>query len=442
MGIPERFTQYLHEQALCQSHDRILLAVSGGKDSVLMAHLFADAGYAIGIAHCNFQLRGDESDADEALVCQLAKRLDVPLYVTRFDTRSHAKQRGISTQMAARELRYDWFETIRASQGYDYLAVAQHQNDHIETLLLNLVRGTGLAGLRGIHAKRDTIIRPLRFLRADEIAEYVHRRGLGYRDDLSNFSTDYARNKIRLEVVPRLKELNPDLENVAARSMARFADAYAILQGHVAQLRSQLFFEDGGGNWRIPIADLTALEPQVFLLYELFSPFGFTEAVLTDLAKALPAASGKQFNSSTHRLYVDREDVLLVPIMATDNGVATIGKAGDDTQWGKYRFESSVSADRTIRREPNMAQFDADKIVFPLCIRAWQEGDSFVPLGMKGHKKLSDFFVSLKIPVYRKHSIPIVVNGNGDIIWVAPYRMDDGYKIVGGTKKVLTLACF
>lgn len=444
MSVQERFARFLDEQALCLPGSRILLAVSGGRDSVLMARLFAGSGYAIGIAHCNFNLRGVESDADEALVSGLARQLDVPFYATAFETEAHARALGISIQMAARDLRYEWLETIRASQGYDCIAVAQHQNDHLETLLLNLVRGTGLGGLRGILPKRGRIIRPLLFLTAAEVEAEVGRQGLAYRDDASNFSTKYARNKIRLEVIPRLKELNPALERTMAANITHFTDAHAVLKRYVAELRDRLFVPkqaDGGEEWHVSVTGLMALDPQAFLLYELFRPYGFTEAVLADLADALPGTSGKRFFSPSHVLYVDRQTVVMKRTEPFTEGIKTIDGAGEDVCWGEYRFEGRLSADTIVRPEAHIAQFDADGLVFPLQIRSWRTGDVFHPLGMKGSKKLSDFFVSLKIPVYRKHQVPVVVNGNGDIIWVAPYRMDNRYKITGKTKKVFTLAC-
>jgi len=442
MSIAERFVHYLHEQALCQPHERFLLTVSGGKDSVMMTRLFTELGYTVGIAHCNFALRGAASDADETLVYELAKTLGLPFYVTRFDTVSYARDAGISVQMAARELRYGWFETIRVSQGYDYIAVAQHRNDHVETLMLNLVRGTGLAGLQGIQPKRGRIIRPMLFLSATEIEEYVRKHNLKYRDDASNFSTKYARNKIRLEVIPKLKELNPDLEKTLVKNMAHFSDAYAVLQQHIQHLRAQLFTAHGENEWHIPIAALEVLNPQQFLLYDLFKPFGFTEAVLSDLASSFTGTPGKQFPSLSHTLYMDRDEVVLIPNKTEVEEVVVLENKGWGVQWGGRRFESSLVADTDVRTESHIAQFDADKVVFPLSIRAWKHGDTFRPLGMKGHKKLSDLFVSLKIPVYRKHTVPVVTNGNGDILWVVPYRMDDRYKITGKTKKVLTLACF
>ncbi|MGV3763417.1 tRNA lysidine(34) synthetase TilS, partial [Parapedobacter sp.] len=394
-------------------------------------------------AHCNFQLRGAEADADEALVNRLARQLDVPFYTTAFDTEGHARSHGISIQMAARDLRYDWLETIRASQGYDCIAVAQHQNDHLETLLLNLVRGTGLSGLRGIQSKRGHIIRPLLFLTAAEVAAEVARRGLDYRDDASNFSTKYARNKIRLEVIPKLKELNPALERTIAANMTHFSDAQMVVQRYVAELRGRLFLRQQvgeGEEWHIPIAELAVLDPQLFLLYELFKPYGFTEAVLGDLAAALPGMPGKRFSSPSHMLYLDRAVVVMRRSEAPTDEMATIHEDADTICWNGCCFEPGWSTDTVVRAGAHMAQFDADRLVFPLQIRSWHTGDAFHPLGMKGSKKLSDFFVSLKIPVYRKHRVPVVVNGNGDILWVVPYRMDNRYKITAKTKKVFTLA--
>lgn len=442
MGLQERFVSYLRNQALCRPGDRILLAVSGGKDSVLMARLFAESGFSIGIAHCNFGLRGNESDADEAFVADLAKSLDVPFYSTFFDTSAYARKHGVSIQMAARTLRYDWFETIRAGQGYDYIAVAHHQNDHIETLILNLVRGTGLSGLRGIQPRRGRIIRPLLFLRGEEIAAYVHKHRIAYRDDASNFSTKYARNKIRLEVIPRLKELNPELERTMVENINHFTDSYTVLQGYIDELRSRLFTKSGHEEWHIPIAALERLEPRGYLLFELLRPYGFTEAVTADMARTLSGTPGREFLSPTHRLYIDRDSAVLKRMETAERQVAFIVAPGDTVQWEEYRLVSGLTTETAVRPDANNAQFDADKIVFPICIRAWQDGDTFHPLGMKGRKKLSDFLISLKVPAYRKHTVPIVVNGNGDILWVVPYRLDDRYKITGETKKVFTLACF
>jgi len=442
MSISERFLRFIDEQNLCRRHERILLGVSGGKDSVLMVHLFAEAGFPIGIAHCNFRLRGADADADEAFVSALADRFEVPFYGISFDTQAHAREHGISIQMAARELRYDWFETIRASQGYDWIAVAHHRSDHVETLLLNLVRGTGLPGLRGMQPRRGRIIRPLLFLDAEEIMAYVREHGIAYRDDESNFSVKYARNKIRLEVIPRLKELNPDLEQTVAASMNRFADAHRVVQQYVGALRSRLIVPGGEGEWTLPLNKVMALDPRAFLLHELLRPFDFSEAVTADISRSLPGIPGAHFHSPTHRLYIDRGYLVLTRIRsAAVRGSVLITRPGEAVRWGDTVFETALTDDTTIADDRRVARLDAGQIVFPIEIRSWQEGDVFYPLGLGRRKKLSDFFVSIKMPLYRKPDVPVVVNGNGDILWVAPYRIDDRYKITGETKKVFTLAC-
>lgn len=442
MNVQERFVQNLRINALCSPGDRVLLAVSGGRDSVLMAHLFAEAGYPVGIAHCNFRLRGNDSDADEVFVSALADRLGIPFHTKAFDTAAYASQQGISIQMAARDLRYQWFEEIRAECGYDYIAIAQHQNDNTETVLLNLVRGTGLAGLGGIHPKRGCLIRPLLFLSGAEVGAQVEQLGLEYREDESNFSTKYARNKIRLAVVPVLKTLNPDLERTFTANISRFSAAYEVLQTYIDELRSQLFEQHNALEWHISIAGLTSRHANLFVWYELFRPFGFSETVLGDLMNVLPdGLPGKRFESNTHVLHLDRDKLILMAIETQARTAVFLETPGAEVQWHDYHFQSGLTTDTTVRAEPYMAQYDANRLIFPLQIRSWQPGDTFRPLGMNGNKKLSDLFVSLKIPRYRKKDVPVVVNGNGDIIWVAPYRISDCYKITDKTKKVFTLAC-
>lgn len=442
MKLQSRFEHYMQEHDLCAPEDKILLAVSGGMDSVLMAHLFVIQGYTVGLAHCNFGLRGEASDGDEEFVNQLAQEWDIPYFSTLFDTGSYAGERGISIQMAARELRYQWLENIRETQGYDYIAVAQHQNDNVETVLLNLVRGTGLAGLHGILPKRGRIIRPLLFLSRDEISEAVKYWRLPYREDESNNSTKYARNKIRLEIVPKLKALNPDLEQTFAENIRRFTESHELIQRYADDLRNRLFEPCLPYGYRIPIRSLQELHPQKLLVYELFKPYGFADRVMDDLILALNGISGKQFFSDSHVLLRDRNYLLLKPADGKEyDEVATIANPGDETKWSSYHFRSTVSDDTTLGKNQYIAKFDADKITFPLQIRSWQLADAFSPLGMKGKKKLSDFFISLKIPVYEKKNIPIVTQADGEIIWVAPYRIDERYKITDKTKKVITLTC-
>lgn len=444
MSLLSRFSNFIHEYQLFKKEERILLAVSGGRDSVLMTYLFEKAGYSFGIAHCNFKLRGENSEKDEILVRALANKLNVPLYVTSFDTERVAKDQKLSVEMAARDLRYSWFENLRQTHDYDYVALAHHQNDTVETMLLNLTRGTGIAGLQGILPKRDHFIRPLLFLNREEVDGAVAEWGLSYRDDESNFSTKYTRNKIRLEVIPRLKEINPSLEKTFIENSKRFEALNELLTTHTAALKKDLFVYKDADSYSIAIKKLQQLHPLRILLYELFKPFNFTPAVLDDLTLVWNRdnRSGKYFNSPTHRLVINRDDLILERLENNSLDEPISLSLGEQKKINNFAVSIRNTQVSEVHNTPNMIiQLDAKNLVLPLVLRYWKEGDWFKPLGMKGTKKLSDFFISLKISVTDKVKIPLVVNGNGDILWVVPYRMDDRYKITDKTKKVFTLEC-
>ncbi|WP_026896953.1 tRNA lysidine(34) synthetase TilS [Daejeonella oryzae] len=436
----ERFLSFIKQHALFGESERILLAVSGGRDSVLMSHLFKQAGYHFGIAHCNFNLRGEESIADEEFSSDLAFKLDVPFYGTSFKTEEYARENHISIQMAARDLRYQWLEEIRNDFDYRYIAVAQHQNDVVETVLLNLTRGTGIAGMHGILPKRGKIIRPMLFLTRDEINDSVEKGNLSYREDSSNSSTKYARNKIRLEVIPKLKELNPHLEETFLNNTKRFADLEILLNNTLQNLRTKIFQNLDSDEYRINLDDLKNLNPLNTLLFGLFQPFGFSEAVLNDLVKSWEGNSGKMFYSSTHRLILDRKSVLLSPRLTEKITNYTLNEAGEFS-WNNSFYNSFVTdaGNHQLIKEKHVLQADYSLLIFPLIFRTWQAGDFFYPLGMKNKKKLSDFFIEQKIPLTKKQEVGILVNGNGDIIWICGYRPDDRYKIRKATEKVFIL---
>ena len=440
MNVLERLMGYIEKEHLMMPHEKILLTVSGGKDSMLMAHLFTKAGFHIAIAHCNFQLRGEDSDLDEALVRGFAKEHGIPIYVNHFETKAYAKERQISIQMAARELRYTWFEQLRRELQFDRIAVAQHLNDHIETVLLNLSRGTGLQGLQGILPLRDRIIRPLLFLKASEIEHYVNEYGIAYRDDQSNFSTKYARNKIRIDIIPHFKKLQPDFEAVFEQNITHFKESYQLLQQFVDPIRKKLFLPTAEG-WLVRKEDLEEYLHNLPLWYELFSAFNFSKTVLADLQAAWTKESGRVFQSDCYHMLLDREDLFIRKKEFISSDEALITSETATVEWKQYCFHASISNDLAIIRAKNVAKFDYDLLVFPLTVRSWKIGDSFYPLGMEGRKKLSDFFINKKISLFEKENIPILVNGNGDILWVANYRMDNRYKITANTKKVLTLVC-
>lgn len=430
------FKDYILQNALFDPQHRILLAVSGGKDSVLMAHFFKQAGFNFAIAHCNFGLRGGESQRDEHFVRRLAAVLDVPVYVTHFETKVFAAEHKISTQMAARDLRYRWFEELRAEHDYDFIAVAHHQDDAVETVLLNLVRGTGIAGLHGILPKRGHLIRPMLFLSRKGIDELMTANDFEYVEDSSNSSNAYARNKLRLDVIPQLKEINPNLEQTFEQNIRRFAETEMVLQLEVARARLDLCEEKHNGL-HFSRRKISLLNPKRLLLFELLKTYDFTETVVDEVIDAENKQSGTSFYSTSHRLTVDREALIVTRIAGGLEKENMMIHPADHLivlpgQTLKMTFSDTVSFENNL----SMAFVDADKLIFPLVLRTWQEGDRFMPMGMHNYKKLSDFFIDQKIPLPEKNTIPILINGNGEVIWVTGLRQDNRYKVTGTTKKV------
>lgn len=435
MLVLQQFTDHISKHQLFDREDHILLAVSGGKDSVLMAQLFKLAGFNFSIAHCNFNLRADEAQRDEAFVKMLAEQMEVPFHVVHFDTKEFAEQHKISTQMAARQLRYGWFEEVRQKHDYNYIAVAHHQNDAIETVLLNLVRGTGISGMHGILPKRGHLIRPLLFLSRQQIDQIIEESDFSYVEDSSNQSSKYARNKLRLQVIPHLREINPNLEETFAQNIHRFAETEALLHNVVAETRSRLFKEQFG-NITISVAEIEQLNPQQLLLFELLRPFNFTATVVDEILKSLNKQSGTSFYSSTHRLTIDRENVLISVIDNTQEHIFNLHDAGKiDLSFGQkvsLRFSSDINFVKTKQ----LAFVDANLLIFPLVLRYKQDGDRFKPLGMNAFKKLSDFLIDEKVPLPQKNKVPLLINGNGDVVWVVGMRQDERYKVSATTKKV------
>lgn len=438
MTEPNRLSAFIKQHDLFLPEERILLAVSGGRDSVLMAHLFSNEGFNFGIAHCNFNMRGEESNQDEQFTASLANELNVPFYTTGFDTKAYSLEHRISIQMAARDLRYRWLEEVRSKEGFNYIGVAHHQNDVIETMLLNLTRGTGIAGMHGILPKTWKLIRPLLAFTRDEIDKLVANSGIAYRDDSSNESTKYARNKIRLEVIPVLKDINPSLEQTFEANRKRFSELEILLTLQAEKLRRGLFTKINEEEFEIDLPGLKELHPRDTLLYELFKPYGFTDAVLHDFSRVWDKNSGKTFSSSTYDLNLDRKKVMLIKKKNNFDCVMLIKEDRISLNWNDKQFRSDImlSNELQFRKDAEVAQLDIDLLTFPLLLRKWKPGDHFYPLGLKGKQKLSDLFIQQKIPLHRKNNIGVLENGNGDILWVCGLRIDDRYKITSGTKKV------
>ncbi|KQR69887.1 tRNA lysidine(34) synthetase TilS [Pedobacter sp. Leaf176] len=430
-----RLQNFIAQHRLFNAGNKILLAVSGGKDSVLMAYLFKAFRIDIGIAHCNFNLRVDEAQRDEYFVKMLANSLDVPFYVTHFDTKKYAAENKISTQMAARDLRYNWFEEIRSTAGYDYIALAQHQNDALETMLINLVRGTGISGLHGILPKRGRLIRPLLFLNREEINQLVDDNKFDFVEDSSNLSSDYVRNKLRLNVIPHLRDINPNLENTFNDNIKRFAEIETFLKLQVKQIAEEIVVEKADAAY-ISLSKIRSLNPQKLLLFELLKRYGFTESVIEEIINSLDKQSGIKFFSTSHQATINREDLVIskLDFEIYSHKIIHLNDAVFD--YNNYQFELAFSEEVKFERIEQKIFVDKAVLQFPLVLRTWQNGDKFMPLGMNGFKKLSDFFIDEKVPLHLKTSIPILVNGNGEIIWITGMRQDNRYKLTNSTKKV------
>ena len=435
-----RFTGFINQNKLFRKTDRILLAVSGGIDSVVMADLYHKAGFHFGIAHCNFGLRGKESDGDETFTQKLAQQYKVPFFTTRFNTSGYASDHKISIQMAARELRYKWFEEIRSAEKFDFIATAHHLDDQVETFLINLIRGTGISGLHGISAKQEHIIRPLLFLYRDEIAEYAIRNRTVFREDSSNKDDKYIRNKIRLNIIPLLEEINPEFRHTITSEIK-------ILRGWEEIGKKEIKKELKGiikKQKRNAIVDLIALKRSSqyeLIAWEILSSFGFNSSVVSDILANIDGSSGRTFLSPTHRLVADRDTLIIQPIKtAQDNTVRMISEKRKNISWPvKLNFSVHENIpDLPIPAGKEFASLDYDKLVFPLEIRKWKPGDSFHPFGMKGKKKVSDLLIDEKVSLPEKENTYVLCS-SGKIAWVIGRRVDQRFRITPKTARIYSI---
>lgn len=414
----------------------VLVGVSGGADSVALLALLHRLGYSCVAAHCNFHLRGEESDRDEQFTRALCEGWGIPCRVIDFDTVTYASSRHLSIEMAARELRYDWFEQLRKEYHAQAIAVAHHRDDSVETLLLNLIRGTGIRGMRGIRPKNGKVVRPLLSVSREEIVQWLESQQLTYMTDSTNLTDAYTRNYIRLRLLPMMEELNPSVKATLARSADHLAAAENIYDHVVNQAKTELI----KNNTEIAIPALLGYPSPETILYELLKDYGFSPIVSQEIFRSLEGISGKMFYSPTHRLIKDRDRLFISPLSAIHKGEAITFNPfdGADEQLPiplSFSLEDITSHFQLIK-DPSVATFDYDTLQFPLTLRRWQEGDWFVPFGMRGRKKLSDFFQDIKCSVVDKEDIWLLCSGE-KIIWVVGYRSDDRFRIHKGSKRAL-----
>ena len=420
--IQQRITQYIEKNHLFSSDSKILVALSGGADSVALLRILHTAGYHCEAAHCNFHLRGEESNRDESFVRQLCLKYNIRLHTADFNTTQYAAEKHISIEMAARELRYNWFEEIKNKYRADVIAVAHHQDDSIETMLLNLIRGTGITGLLGIRPRNGAIVRPLLCVNRKEIIQYLQNIEQDYVTDSTNLEDEYTRNKIRLNLLPLMEEINPSVKNSLVETSNYLNDVATIYNKVIAEAKTRIITPEG---IRIN-ALLDEPAPEAFL-FETLHPLGFNSAQIKDIANSLHGQSGKQFVSKEWRVIKDRNLLLLETIRPEDESTLP---------YQLIKEEREFTPDFRIPREKETACFDADKLNEEICCRKWQTGDTFVPFGMKGKKKISDYLTDRKFSISQKERQWVLCCGER-IAWLIGERTDNRFRIDETTKRVI-----
>ena len=444
MTLIEKFISNNNTQHLFQKKDRLYIAVSGGADSVVLCELCHLAGFKFEIAHCNFQLRGGESERDEKFVRSLGEKYLTDVFVERFDTNTYAEKKKISIQVAARELRYAWFDELMRDASNlklqtSYLLTAHHANDNIETVMMNFFKGTGITGLRGILPKQGNIIRPLLFAKKEEILSFIEENKLSYVEDSSNSSDKYTRNYFRHQLIPSVQKVFPQVEDNLINNIERFRETDLLFQQSIGLIKKKLL-ERQGNEVHIPVFKLLKLVPLKTIVYEVIKDFGFTAHQTDEVIGLLKSESGKYTSSSTHKIIKNRNWLIIAPINTLQAGHILIEKNAREVEFemGKLKFKLYPNADHKLPVSKDMAAIDLDQIVFPLLLRKWRQGDYFYPLGMQKKKKLSRFFIDQKLSITDKEKI-WVLESNKKIIWIIGQRIDDRVKISRSTKNILEL---
>jgi tRNA(Ile)-lysidine synthase len=434
----DRFLNNVKGNQLFEPTQKVLLAISGGIDSMVLLHLFEKSHFDYGIVHCNFQLRGDESDKDEEFVKTQVLIHGVPAFFETFETKEYASLNGISIEMAARELRYEFFEKVRSENDFGFIVTAHHQDDLIETFFLNLSRKTGIKGLTGIKEKARKIVRPLLFASRNDIEKYANDNFIEFREDSSNNEVIYQRNFLRHKILPLFNELNPSFKKNILSSIENLKDAEQVYSGFLNSEKVNVVAE----NNNEVVINIQALQKSLYpriLLLEILSEFKFNPTVVDEIFKSLSTESGKKFFSKTHRLIKDRESLFVSLIKENGDKIYYIEK--DDIELFEplnISIEKFSAENFQIIKETNIACIDLDEIDFPLLIRKWRQGDYFQPLGMTGFKKVSDFFIDQKIPIQKKENTWLLCSGK-KIVWIMGHRIDNRFKITPETLNVLKI---
>ena len=439
MKLSQQFIEFIKHPNLFSPGDKLLLAVSGGIDSVVLCELCKQAGYNFAIAHCNFQLRDADSERDERFVNELADKYKVDFHVVKFDTRAIAKERKISTQEAARELRYQWFEEIRSKNSYQYILTAHQADDNIETVMMNFFRGTGIKGIRGIEPKNGFIVRPLLFAHRSELENFLQENKLDFVNDYTNQQDDYTRNYFRNQVIPFIEKSYPEVNDNILANIKRFREIELLYQQAI-DLHKKKLLEFKGNEIHIPVLKLKKSQPLHSIVYETIREYGFSSSQTEEVISLLDSESGKYVQSASHRIIKNRKWIIIVPKQAEQAETALVEEGNTNVQCSMFNVQFSIG--ETTNNKPqtinSVACLDADEIKFPLLLRKWKQGDYFYPLGMRKKKKLSRFFIDQKLSKTDKEKV-WVIEMDKKIIWIVGYRIDDRFKITDKTKKVLKI---
>ena len=428
----QKIKNFINKEKLLNHGDKVIIGVSGGADSVALVHILNSLGYECLIAHCNFHLRGEESDRDEKFVTDFAASLNLPFQKQDFDTRKIAKERKISIEMAARELRYKWFGELKEINNADAIAVAHHSDDNIETLLLNLIRGTGIKGLTGIQPLLGSLVRPLLCVTKKEILQYISEKKLSFVTDSSNEKDEWIRNKIRLQVIPLLEKINPSVRKSIVQTIDNLNEVIKIYDTEIEKAIKEIFNQEKGS---ISISLLKKYPSQESILFELLNRYGFGKEVIHDIYNSINSQPGKLFYARDYFLVRDRDEFLLSTLIKDEEKEYTIYEIDVflehplGMEISLHKGEKNVF----IEKKQNIAYFDYDKISFPLTLRKWKNGDRFIPSGMKSFQKISDYFTNHKFSKIQKEKTWILTSGK-DVVWIVNHRIDERFKSKNETK--------
>ena len=439
----EKVREFINKENLIQNNTKVIVGLSGGMDSMVLLDILTLLGYSCMAAHCNFHLRGEESTRDENFVKKWCKSIDIPYTSINFDTKQYAADRKISIEMAARELRYSWFETIRKHHQANYIAVAHHKDDSVETVLLNLIRGTGIKGLTGISPKNGHVIRPLLCISRSEVEDYISERGIPYVTDSTNNEDLFLRNAIRLNVIPQLETLNPSVKDTIYRTSKNVKEAERIYSDTIAKTIKKVFNDN-----KIDINELRKAASPLSVLFELLTPYYFTPSTIEDISESIDSISGKvffsdnisDFDKKKYRLIKDRNFFILDTVKGiyNENESYLIEESTTKVDFPiQLKIRELISSDE-IKYNRHFLYVDAEKVKYPLSLRRWKAGDWFIPFGMKGRKKLSDYFTDRKFSLRDKDDAWILTSGD-DIMWIVSERNDDRFKITRNTKTIIAI---